>query len=350
MHQRLRSTIETLPPAYFSMVMATGIVSKACYYLGFGWLALGLLYMNGVFFLWLWLLTFARIFLYPRKMADDLCDHGRGVGFFTVVAGTCVLGSQLVILLKAYRPAFFLLLLGVCLWAGLLYFVFTALTVRSSKPALPEGINGLWLVGVVATQSVAILSTLLAPHMKHTTPVLFFACGMLFAGGMLYVVIITLIFYRLLFFPMRPENLTPPYWITMGAAAITTLAGANLLLNSSGVPFLERLAPVILGTTLLFWFFATWWIPFLLLLGAWRYLIRRVRFSYDPQYWGMVFPLGMYTTCTYRLAQATGLDMLFEIPSHFIYVALLAWLLTFLGFMKNILGSASPPPGLPHRR
>lgn len=43
-----------------------------------------------------------------------------------------------------------------------------------------------------------------------------------------YFVIILLIIYRLLLHPLKPEQFVPPYWINMGAAAITTLAGTSL--------------------------------------------------------------------------------------------------------------------------
>jgi len=67
---------------------------------------------------------------------------------------------------------------------------------------------------------------------RHHEGMLFFSLVMFLIGGMLYLIIIVLIFYRLMFFAIKPEAFTPPYWINMGAAAISTLAGAMLVLGS----------------------------------------------------------------------------------------------------------------------
>jgi tellurite resistance protein TehA-like permease len=156
---------------------------------------------------------------------------------------------------------------------------------------------------------------------------------------MLYLTIITLIFYRFTFLPMTMARLTPTYWINMGAVAITTLAGSTLLLARKASPLLTLLEPFLTGFTLFFWATATWWIPLLLILGIWRHAVRRFPVKYDPQYWGMVFPLGMYTVCTVRLAQAAKLEFLLVIPGFFIYAALAAWVAVFAAMMHDLLAS-----------
>ena len=101
---------------------------------------------------------------------------------------------------------------------------------------------------------------------------------------------------------------------------------------------LQDLLPFLKGMTLLFWATATWWIPMLVVLGVWRHIYRRFPLRYDPLYWGLVFPLGMYTVCTFRLATAIEVPVLLVIPRVFIYIDIAAWVIVFLGLVHDLAG------------
>src|SRR5262249_21994624 len=94
MNRRFSSGLAALHPAYFALVMATGIISISCHLLQIPLIDRVLLWLNCAFFVALWTLTLLRVALFPERVRADVLHHGRAVGFFTSVAGTCELGSQ----------------------------------------------------------------------------------------------------------------------------------------------------------------------------------------------------------------------------------------------------------------
>lgn len=326
-------------PGYFALVMATGIVSIAAYTQGMIAIARGLFSFNVLAYLVLWIATIARIVCYRSQFVDDLTHHSRGASFLTKPAATCVLGYQFAVLTPWIRLAAGLWFFGFALWILLSYTFFTAITVREPKPRLEAGISGAWLLVVVAAESVSILGAMVALPLKTPEAVLFVSLTIYLLGAMLYVFFITLILYRWMFFRMQPEKLTPDYWIDMGALAITTLAGGHLLRAASQWSLLHDLEPFVKGFTLFFWATGTWWIPLLLIVELWRHLFGRVPLAYSPDYWSLVFPLGMYSVATHTLVQVTGLTLLHPLPVLFAYIALLAWIVTFVGMFSSLVGN-----------
>lgn len=335
----LRAVVFDLPPAYFAMVMATGIVSIATYGLGPAPLGRALFYLNMVFYAALVLLHGLRLVVYPRRCTADLCDANAGPGYFTWIAATAVMGSQCIVFAHAHRAATGLFIAAAVLWAILSYAVFTALAVRQHKPTLDAGINGGWLIGVVAMQSLAVLASYLAGDWNQPVrlELHFVALVLWLAGGMLYLWLGALIFYRFYFFALAPADLVPTYWVNMGAMAISTLTGSMLIAASThAAPYLESLRPFLEGFTLFYWAGGTWWLPLLAILGVWRHVVRGYRLSYGPLYWGLVFPLGMYAVATEHISVSMNLTFLHPLSLVFAYIALFAWAVTALGLVFRL--------------
>lgn len=329
--------LSNLPTAYFALVMATGIVSIASYNLNFILIAQLLFYFNIAAYLFMNLLYILRIGLYPKEFMNDTSDHAKSPGLLTYVAGTCVLGSQFIIIAGNFTIASILFYIGSATWLILIYTVFTVFTVKKEKPPINEAISGVWLLIIVSTQSVSILASQLTGYIPFDNDLVsFFALAMFLCGCMFYIIIITLIVYRMSFFEMRAEEFAPAYWINMGAVAISTLAGSTIIQNTHQWSFINDILPFLKGFTLFFWAIGSWWIPLIVILGIWRHVFKQLPLKYHPQYWGMIFPMGMYTACTIKLSQALDLSFLMVIPSFFIYIAWVAWGAAAFGMFYSV--------------
>jgi tellurite resistance protein TehA-like permease len=146
------------------------------------------------------------------------------------------------------------------------------------------------------------------------------------------------------FVHMAPDDLAPPYWSNMGADAIAALVGATLIQHTALSPDVAEIVPFVKGFTLFYWAIATWWIPMLLVLGVWRYLICSVPIAYDSLYWSGVFPLGMYSVATYNVAKSLAAPLLLPLSAAFMIIAVLAWAATFAGLVDSRLSRLSLAP------
>jgi len=338
------SPIATLFPGYFALVMATGIIAIAAAQQRMTALAKVLFVVALVGFVVLAVMTIARLVLFPRLLMADLTRHSTGFSFLTAVAAINVLGSGAAVIYQWWGLAWVCGAIGIALWVVLLYPALFSVIIREEKPPLGDGINGTWFLLTVSTESIAVLGALLLTRTGPNQGLELITLGAFTLGIVLYLTVMTLLFFRWTFQPLKPAELQPPSWIAAGAVAITVLAGSNLLVAHTIDPRIDRLGPFLEGTVLMAWATATFWIPVMIAIGVWRHVVRRVRLEYHPAYWALVFPIGMYGAATFRMIAATGLTSLDPWPKVTLVVALIVWTLTFVGLVVTLTSAVRRTP------
>jgi tellurite resistance protein TehA-like permease len=325
--------------------MATGIVSNALFLHGQIALSDALLVVNMVAYPWLWLLSLLRAGRFTGAVWRDLTNPRRAFLFFTAVAATNVFAMS--IALRDFTSiALGMWLLALALWIVLIYLGFGAPMFRNRARG-SDIVEGEWLNAVIATQSLVIVGGAVALRAAGAGAQAFLFLPMLWGIGLvLYAVLVVLECYRFIFSALRPQDITPPLWLIMGAAAISVNAGSILTQHGGASPFLRSLTPFLEGGTLVAWAWATWWIPLLLLLEIWRHAIHRVAIRYTPLLWSIVFPLGMYATATFRLSSIASAPALHSLSAAMAWIALAAWCATALSLIAVLLQSARGAVGL----
>ncbi|MDG3008884.1 tellurite resistance protein permease [Rhodococcus sp. D2-41] len=316
--------------------MASGIISIAMHTKGHTALSWALFAVAAAAWVVLVVLTAWRILRYRDLFIADFRDPRRGFGFFTFVAATCVLGTRCT--LEGWRPvAIVALIIGSISWFALGYIVpWTAVLNPSIRPTLP-GANGTWFVWVVASQSVAVLAAALQPGeglgRRELALLAVFSWAV---GSFLYPTAAVLVAARLMLYRLRPADLIPAYWVSMGATAITVLAGARIV-QMADAPMVNATRGLIAGASVMFWAFGTWLIPVLIAAGWWRHVVHKLPLRYDATLWSIIFPLGMYGVAGHYLGEADHLPIVRRIGEIGSWVAFAAWLLVFVAMLRHLL-------------
>jgi tellurite resistance protein TehA-like permease len=334
---RAAAAIKDLNPGYFAFVMATGIVSTGTSVLGPSWLSRVLLILASIGFVVLSVALVLRLALFRSSVAADIQAPERVFGFFTIVAGMGVLGVRLE---TAGHPMATAVLAGVAaaVWLLLTYGVPANLLLARRHDSVLGGVNGTWLLWVVGTQSLSAAASALVHTWPTQSPFLApVAVGLWSVGLVLYLVLVSLIMLRWLTVPMTPATLGPPYWILMGATAITVLAGARILSLPPELPICRATRGFVEGFSFVLWAFGTWWVPLLVVLGLWRHIRRHWPFTYEPTLWSVVFPLGMYSVATWTFGKVAHLNFMRPISRVMLWVAITAWLAVAIAFVVRLI-------------
>jgi tellurite resistance protein TehA-like permease len=335
-HPRMSAgRLRELEPGYFALVMATGIVSIAMLDHSPYLVSDALQWLGAAEYAVLIGLHGWRVRRHRDAVAADLTEPRRVFGLLTFVAATDVLGTRFA--LGGHRTTgLVLLVVGSLAWLVLGYLVpWAAASGRGGRPAVRDA-DGRWFMWVVAGQSVAVLAATLEPAVhdgrRELALLAVFAWSV---GVLLYGTAGILVAVRLLRYPLRPAELIPQYWVAMGATAITVVAAADIV-RMSGTPVRGAVHGLVEGAAVVFWAFGTWLIPPLIAAGFWRHVRHRVPLRYEPALWSIVFPLGMYGVGSHDLGRAADLSIVRAIGTQEGWVALAAWLVTFVAMLLSV--------------
>jgi hypothetical protein len=222
-------------------------------------------------------------------------------------------------------------------WIILLYFSFAVLSFLNTAWDASV-VHGGWLIAIVGTQSLVLLGVRVADYLVEYGTGLIVLAHMLWGIGLaLYAMFVTLFSYRIFFFKLTPEDLSPLLWVVMGAAAISANAGTSLLLNNAHVPYLTNMKPFIDGVTLIIWAWGTWWIPLLVCLclearGLSYAALLQPRFVESRVPTGHVFR---------RDIPAFAGGAIPNLGREFVWVAVLVWLATAFGMLVSKLRASA---------
>ncbi|GAC56418.1 hypothetical protein GOHSU_06_00290 [Gordonia hirsuta DSM 44140 = NBRC 16056] len=326
---------------HFTFVMATGIVSTALHNslalwpagtvagrlaetvsLILFWLALAgyFLLLSGV------LAGFAGGVTTPRREVT-----ARSTRTLAFVAAGGVIAARMTPL-GWHVFALVVIIVSAVAWVSLQYGILAALVVRASTRGRRSlrMFDGTWFLIVVSTQALAVSlgawSKATGADVGATFAVLFWGLGVL-----QLILVAALVALRLLAAGVRSGDEVAPYWVFLGAGAISILGAAEVLGTAEEQLVMPRM--LVGGVAMALWAFVTWMIPPTIALQVWQRTRRGAIRGYRAALWAMVFPIGMYGESSRELGVMRGTGWLDELGTWEAWVAFAVWLVVFGGLL-----------------
>ncbi|GAA1862345.1 tellurite resistance/C4-dicarboxylate transporter family protein [Brevibacterium marinum] len=334
----------TLTPGCFASVMATGIMSVGAHLKGLMILSTALFWVAVVLYIFFLTLIIWRACSHNDELRADLHNPSKAFGFFTFVAATNVLATALEGQAH-FRVALAVFCLGLLAWLLLGYLIpFSAVLGSSTSPILTQ-VNGTWFVCVVAAQSVAVAASGLMANLPTPGAEPNFSAGLAViaviawsVGVGLYLACAVFVGMRALIHRIGPEDLDAPYWVMMGALAISVVAGSKIL-EGGAAPIFAATTLIVAGTSAILWAISTWLIPALVLAGLWRHFRHRIPLGYSAGLWSMVFPLGMYSVASTNVGRVDEVPVISWIGAQWYWIGLSVWAIVFCGMVWSFVRS-----------
>ena len=352
-----QNLIRQFTPNWFTVSMGTGvvalIVSEFPMLKAFTWqLGTGLWYFNILLFVLFSVLYGLRWAFYPHE-AKQIFQHPS----MSLFLGTIPMALATILngFLKYGQPIYgdTAVQIAQTLWyADVVLALLVAWAVpfamyRHQEHALQQ-MTAVWLLPIVACEVAASSGGLLLGHLPADTHAVAILLGSYLLWGVSVLpafAILTILMLRLVLHKLPEKELAVSSWLALGPIGTAALAlfvlghQAPMLMASLGLAQLGQLfqqAGILASLILLG--FGLWWLGIAVLTTLHH---AKQDLPFNLGWWGLTFPLGVYTLAILTLAQQLNLAFLYAVGYAFAAILMLLWSLvatkTAHGFYQGYL-------------
>ena len=333
--------IRQFTPNWFTVSMGTGvvalIVSEFPMLKALTWqLGTGLWYFNILLFVLFSVLYGLRWAFYPHE-AKQIFQHPS----MSLFLGTIPMALATILngFLKYGQPIYgdTAVQIAQALWyADVILALLVAWAVpfamyRHQEHALQQ-MTAVWLLPIVACEVAASSGGLLLGHLAADTHAVAILLGSYVLWGVSVLpafAILTILMLRLVLHKLPEKELAVSSWLALGP--IGTAALALLVLGHQAPTLMASLGLVQLGqffqqagtlASLILLGFGLWWLGIAVLTTLHH---AKQDLPFNLGWWGLTFPLGVYTLAILTLAQQLNLAFLYAVGYAFAAILMLLW-------------------------